>query len=226
MTGRIAFTRISANRKTGPIPVTMSEPSTCPDACPLKAAGCYAENGPQGRVWKRFARGRGGLDWDTFLSEIRKLPKHQLWRHNVAGDLAGPNSFLDAAALSALVQANKGRRGFTYTHKPIEGQAAYVIARANHDGFTVNLSADTLTEADELAELGIAPVVVILPSEQTTATKTPAGRHVAICPAVLADDVTCASCGVCAIADRKSIIGFPSHGSGKRKASAIARGDG
>ena len=34
--------------------------------------------------------------------------------------------------------------------------------------------------------------------------------------------VTCKTCGLCAIANRKAIIGFPAHGPSKRKASAIA----
>ena len=98
------------------------------------------------------------------------------------------------------------------------------IAEANSQGFTVNLSANTLAEADALADLKIAPVVVVLPADQTTAITTPAGRKVAICPAVISDSVSCASCGICALRDRKAIIGFPAHGTSKRKADAIAKG--
>jgi hypothetical protein len=40
---------------------------------------------------------------------------------------------------------------------------------------------------------------------------TPAGRRIAICPATYTD-TTCASCQVCARADRGDvIIGFPAH---------------
>ena len=43
---RVAFTLKSKNNKTGNIPVTISASKTCPDACPLKGAGCYADIGP------------------------------------------------------------------------------------------------------------------------------------------------------------------------------------
>jgi hypothetical protein len=167
------------------------------------------------------------MEWADFLLQVRALPKGQLWRHNQAGDLPGQGDEIDAAALADLVAANRGRRGFTYTHKPMTSPAAReAIAGANEAGFTVNLSANDLAHADELAALEIAPVAVVLPADQTTATRTPAGRHVAICPATISDNVSCASCGLCAIANRKAIIGFPAHGASKRKASKVAEGAG
>lgn len=225
---RVQFTRVSSNRKTGPIPVTTSASFTCPAACPFRndnAGGCYAAGGPLALLWRKVDNGQAGLAWPDFLNEVRKLPKGQLWRMNQAGDLPGPGDEIDIAALAGLVAANRGRRGFTYTHKPMHSPAAReAIAAANEAGFTVNLSANDLAHADAMAALGIAPVAVVLPAEQTTATKTPEGRPVAICPAALSDSVSCASCGLCALASRKAIIGFPAHGASKRKASRVAEG--
>ncbi|GAD23489.1 hypothetical protein [Acidovorax sp. MR-S7] len=85
----------------------------------------------------------------------------------------------------------------------------------------INLSANDLDHADQLVDLGIAPVVTLLPADQVTPTVTPAGRTVAICPASVRDDVSCATCGVCAVAHRKAIIGFPAHGSGAKKAQRV-----
>ncbi len=221
----VAFTRISRNAKTGPIPVTTTSAETCPDACPLKRNGCYADSGPLGLFWRKVTERKAGMAWADLLDQVRALPKGQLWRHNQSGDLPGQGDQIDTVLLSQLVKANRGRRGFTYTHKPMTSpESREAIAEANSQGFTVNLSANTLAEADDLADLGIAPVVVVLPADQTTATTTPAGRKVAICPAVIADSVSCASCGICALRDRKSIIGFPAHGTSKRKADAIAKG--
>lgn len=42
------------------------------------------------------------------------------------------------------------------------------------------------------------------------------------CPATYRDDVTCATCGLCASTTRKVIVGFPAHGAAKRAAAAIA----
>jgi hypothetical protein len=87
-----------------------------------------------------------------------------------------------------------------------------VVRQANEAGFTVNLSADDLGEADALAGLGVGPVVVTLPEAQRTNVQTPDGRLVVVCPAVVRDDVACADCGLCAVRDRKTIVGFPGHG--------------
>jgi hypothetical protein len=161
------------------------------------------------------------LFWSQFLSEIAGLPEGQLWRHNQAGDLPGLGEEIDASALGKLTKANRGRKGFTYTHKYGTESNREAIRSANLNGFTVNLSANTLAHADELAETECGPVVVVLPSDQISNTLTPAGRKVVICPATVRDDVTCATCGLCQ-RQRSAIVGFPAHGASKRKASAIA----
>jgi len=216
-----ALTLVSRNAKTGPIPVSTSTATTCPDACPFKRNGCYADGGPLAIVWRNVTQGNG-LSWQEFIGKVRNLPKGSLWRHNQAGDLAGNADCIDADMLRQLVAANRGKRGFTYTHKPMTPDNAESVAYANASGFTINLSANNPAHADTLSDMGIGPVVTVLPHDQLTATQTPSGRKIAICPAVLSDSVTCASCGLCANANRKAIIGFPAHGAAKRKASAIA----
>lgn len=217
------LTRVSANSKTGPIPVGTTSSSTCPAACPLKNDGCYAEYGKVGMHWRKVSNGERGGDVEQFAAQIKRLPRAQLWRYGQAGDLPGDGRRVDARALAAIVEANKGRRGFAYTHYPVDDPVnAAVIAAANAAGFTINLSANNLAHADELAAAGIAPVVVLLPPDQANPTLTPAGRHVSVCPASIRDDIDCARCGVCAT-NRKAIIGFPVHGSGKAKALTIQR---
>lgn len=220
----IAFTRVSRNAKTGPIPVTTTSEETCPEACPLKKNGCYAEAGPLALFWRKVTERKAGIAWQDAMAEISKLPKGTLWRHNQAGDLPGNGNIIDAKAMAELIAANRGKRGFTYTHKPLFAHNAAQIRLANENGFTVNLSADNLTEADKLAETGLGPIVCVLPADQTRATKTPNGRTVAICPATISDSVNCASCGLCAEIGRKAIIGFPAHGASRRKASNVAMG--
>jgi len=213
----------SRNAKTGPIPVTTTTAKTCPASCPFKGNGCYAQQGPLAMHWQRVTKGSNAINWQALCRSIAALPAGQLWRHNQAGDLPGLGDTIDCKALGQLVRANAGRRGFTYTHKPMRTKAARnAIAHANARGFTINLSANTLAHADQLASLGIAPVVVVLPRDATENTTTPDGRKVVICPATQRDDVTCASCGLCARL-RDCIVGFPAHGTSVRKADAIAR---
>ena len=221
------FTAKSQNVKTGPIPTTVTSAATCPDACPLKAKGCYAQGGPLAIHWRAVTQGKRGGSLQALCDNIAALPEGTLWRHNVAGDLPGEGDTIHRQDMVALIEANIGKRGFTYTHKPpAHADNATLIAYANNMGFTVNLSANTLAHADTLAALNIGPVVVVQDAIEGTRadTVTPEGRKVATCPATYRDDVTCKSCGLCAVRDRKVIVGFPAHGAAKRAAATIARG--
>ena len=219
------LTLVSRNVKTGPIPVSTTSAESCPSACPFNNAnGCYAASGPLALHWRKVTNGLSGDSYGAFLDKVSRLMKGQLWRHNQAGDLIGEGDTLDVQALALLVKANKGKRGFTYTHKPLASQIERdAIRDANKGGFTVNLSGNTLDHADSLADLAIAPVVVVLPHDATSNTVTPKGRKVVVCPATQRDDVSCASCGLCQ-KQRDSIVGFPAHGTSKRKANLIAQG--
>lgn len=246
----------SRNVKVGAMPVSTSPNITCPDACPLKKSGCYAEHGPLGIIWRalsastshivQLSRGVAhALSWDSFCEAIADLAEGAIWRHNQAGDLPGENNEIDVVALDKLVQANRGRRGFTYTHKPLTGQYgtsnSAAIKSANDQGFTINLSADNLREADELTEANVGPVVVVLPVEtqraydkngwlesledyrtRTSNIRTPNGVKVAPCPATYQDGVSCITCQLCQRQTRKCVVGFPAHGAAKRKASNVA----
>lgn len=219
---KFIYTPASRNVKTGPIPVTYSPSSTCPSACSLKNAGCYAEAGHTNIQWKRLDKNQIGVDWDTLIFNIKKLPKNQLWRHNVAGDLPGDDNVIDNMAMHDLVEANRGKRGFTFTHKPV-GLSGYklvnarIVRASNLNGFTVNLSADNLIDADRKAEIGCGPVVVVVESDAPRHMKTPKGKHVIVCPAEYKEDMTCSRCGLCANPFRKAIIAFRAHGVRKNK---------
>lgn len=213
----------SSNVKTGPIPVSTTSKSTCPDACPLKGNGCYAGSGPLALHWNRVSSGELGMEWDEFTSKIATLPDGQLWRHNQAGDLPGEGNDIDCVALLQLVSANRGKRGYTYTHKPMDTpEKIGAIRHANSNGFTINLSANNLSHADELASLKCGPVAVILPEGVKANCVTPAGKRVVVCPAQTREGVTCQSCGLCAVASRSVIVGFIPHGTSWRKAAKVA----
>ena len=214
------FVLKSANSKTGPLPVTYSQRETCPQSCPHYRADCYAEDYYTRMSWDKVAE-RGG-DLGQLCESVASLPAGQLWRFNVAGDLPGAGEHVDAAALGEIVRANTGRRGFTYTHKKTP-EALYWAQCANDWGFTVNLSADDAGEADALANVSRSPLTCIVPMDTPEKTETPEGRTIIVCPAQTRDDITCATCGLCARADRRVIIGFRAHGSRARVTDALAR---
>ena len=207
----------SSNEKTGPIPVSTSPRSSCPPSCPMLSR-CYAESGFHLRMhWDKVSSGERGDDWNTFCERISNLPEGQIWRHNQAGDLPGDGDCIDARALARLAKANQGRKGYTYTHKPVlrgthaKGNRA-AIAKANKAGLTINLSANNPSEVDALAKLGIAPVVTIIPRGHPATSFTPEGRKIVGCPAQRRDGVSCATCGLCAVASRSVVVGFWAHG--------------
>ena len=214
----------SKNVKVGKMAVTTSTATTCPTSCPFKGNGCYADSGPLKLHWLKVTEGKRGDDWSTFLDKIKDLPAGSKWRHNQAGDLPGDTKDLDSGKCADLAKANEDKRGFTYTHYDVleNFQNAITVNIMNHLGFTVNVSANNLDHADQLCDLDIAPVATVLPIEQTTNTVTPKGRKVVVCPATYKDEVSCADCMLCEKRDRKVIVGFPAHGTSKRKASAIA----
>jgi hypothetical protein len=196
----------------------MTERRSCPTGCALRGAGCYAENFPIVLHWTRVES--TGLEWPELCQQIKGLPNNQLWRHNVAGDLPHTDGAIDAQRMRELVAANKGRRGFTYTHHSTNIPSnVKVIADCNAQGLTVNLSAESLQQADALAALDIAPVVVVVPEDAPKLQHTTSGRAVVVCPATHRKDVTCESCGLCAISARRCIVAFPVHGIKKRYAT-------
>jgi hypothetical protein len=225
----VHLSRKSRNVKTGSIPVSTTGSETCPPACPLAGNGCYAGNSHLGMHWRKVTEGKtGSNDWELFCRQIEALPEGQLWRHNQAGDLPGLGNAIDGPKLARLVRANRGRKGFTYTHKPVDVPGNLKAIRdANAKGFTVNLSANNLAHIDELADAAPGlPVVVVLPSEiegNVRGIESPKGRKVIVCPATYRDDVTCQSCGLCARL-RDVVVGFPAHGATRGKASEIAKG--
>ena len=213
------FIQSSSNKKTGRIPQTYTERASCPPSCSQYRNGCYAEDFHTRLNWDKVPV--RGTELDGLLAAINRLPRGQLWRHNVAGDLSGVGEAVDAYALGQIVKANQGRKGFTYTHK----HSAEAIKWARHAtawGFTVNLSADDAGHADQLAAHGL-PVAVVVPMDTPKHSRTPQGRHILICPAQTTAHMTCALCALCQRADRKQIIGFRAHGTKAKQADRTAR---
>lgn len=221
----VNLVRISQNAKLGPIPAAYVSEDTCPDICPLKHSGCYGDSGPVNIQWRKVSAGKTGTEWPEFLEKVKALPRHTLWRYAVVGDLPHTEGRIDVDALEGLVNANRGKRGFLFTHHDVsirENQEA--IAVANARGFTVNLSADSLADVDTKYRLGIGPVVTLLPREAGKVTRTDGGIRIVTCPAAQNKEITCSVCGVCQNPDRRVVIGFPAHGSGARKAEQVFRG--
>ncbi|WP_455709949.1 DUF7227 family protein [Nitratireductor aquimarinus] len=230
-------TQISRNVKTGPMPVMTSSRDTCPDSCPLKK-GCYAMTGPLKLHWDKVTNGARGSPLEEALKPIRRLNRGALWRYGQAGDLPGQGDHIDHEGLRSIMKANKGKRAIVFTHKPPTPENLAIIREVAAGGLNINLSADTLDEADELADLNL-PVVTVLHSDygkrkdetlqeyrrrlNSLPRKTKSDRRIAVCPATYTN-TSCTQCGACANGDRNGvIIGFPAHGTQKKRVDQITR---
>lgn len=221
------FTRVSSNTKTGPIPTTMTEKDSCPVTCPLRGNGCYAENFPLSLHWGRVSE--SGVSADTLARELRNLPRGQLWRHNVAGDLPHDANGIKLDEMAPIIDAVKSRglKTILYTHhrRPQD----YKGQRALHDaGIHVNVSCESPESAMSAMSAGLNAVCIMPPDapKVTTYQNGATGERyarVVICPAQTNDKTTCASCGLCAKDRTKDrvIIGFLPHGARAKKVASI-----
>ncbi len=218
---RYHLTLKSGNRKTGPIAVSTTSADSCPISCPLKSAGCYADTGPLALHWRKVG-GERGVNLKSFTASLESLPSKAPFRHNQAGDLPQIDGALDGLACSQIGWAASHLRGFTYTHH-VPTAHNLPILQALNSNLAVNLSADNLTEADELAGLGL-PVVSVVPRDTPKRFVTPAGRRGIVCPAQeKGTNTTCATCMVCEKRDRNYIVGFRAHGAQAKQAERVAQ---
>jgi hypothetical protein len=222
---RFHLSRVSTNSKTGAIPVSTSPRSSCSPSCPFFNNGCYAENYPLRFHWEAVTRGERGEPLQRFLANIAALPVGQLWRHNQAGDLPHTAGRISRRFMRGLIAANRGRRGYTYTHHRLDiGENLPLIRQANRNGLTVNISTETETAADSAVAAGLPAVLTVPSDESRTTWQTAGGNRVLVCPAQRSDTKTCADCQLCHKRGRRVIIAFLAHGTAKRKAERSLTG--
>lgn len=236
----------SNNKKTGNIIVITSSRDTCPNACPFKGNGCYAELGPLAMHWNRISTGQMGCSFEKLIERLKSFPKEReekllkrikdinivkklmskklpirLWQ---AGDLPGENNKIDFSQVKQLVAALKPFNAFGYTHKPLTKRNKEAIKYCNDNGVTMNLSANNLKHADKLLSLGVGPVTVVVERTSNKTFFTPGGNKVMVCPATISDTTNCSNCGggkpLCS-RKRNYIIAFPAHGVRVRKVEEV-----
>jgi len=229
------LTKVSGNRKTGPIPVTTHSRASCPASCPLLRSpggvrGCYADGYPLSRHWDRVSRGERGTAWDRFLGLVRKAARGaRRIRLMQAGDLPGDGATLDHGSCVDYARASSagGRcEAFGYSHYPRTAENLATLRAMADRGATVSASCESLAEADRIMDAGV-PAVAVVASDAPKHGHTPAGRRWIVCPAQLGD-MTCAGCGggkgaLCWRADRDYVVAFRAHGAAFRRAEQAIR---
>jgi len=219
---RFHLTLRSSNVKTGPIPVSSSARATCAPGCPfLVDGGCYGENYPLKFHWNKVSDGTRGVSAAEFFRLIAALMPGTFYRHNQVGDFPHTLGRISRRFIKGLVAANKGKKGYTYTHHDLSlGENLSLLRMANRQGFTVNASTETETAADSAIASGLPAVLTVASTEKRATWQTAGGNQVVTCPAQRVEDLTCKACELCHKRPSKLIIAFVAHGSGKNKVNA------
>lgn len=232
----------SYNAKTGNIIQSYSSRSTCPEKCPLKACGCYAEGYYTRKIWDRCDSPNDtryvANEEQLRLTLLEATKQHLkgasnnspvLFRHNVAGDVAiEGTSVIDSSRINILADAVEyvntlfpdSLKGYTYTHCTINKDAASIIQDAASKGFLINASCETIQEVVQAKALGINTVITSVSPDETKMALKASGIPSAQCPAQTHAGRNCDECRLCS-RDRKTTIIFGVHGSASKKATKV-----
>lgn len=224
MTGTLTAVHVvarSGNSKTGPLPVTYRPMSTCPTGCPFlptgQIGGCYGT----GRIFASADRRSGDVDVETatWMVRLGKDAGARFLRDRVVGDVVTPRGTLDRAYVRgvATVARENGLVPFGYTHAWRAFTSADV-AWLRRQGYVMNASVESPEAAVEAIGRGLS--VALVDEELPDGTRI-GGRRLVTCPAQARDDVTCASCGLCARPDRPQVVRFLVHGISRAKARRV-----
>ena len=227
------LTTKSSNKKLGGLPASTTSADSCPLTCGLYHV-CYAKKGPQSWHWAKVSKGTRGDSWEGFLQKVEKLKPGSLFRHNVSGDLPTLKGLglLDVVKLDQLQCAttNASVSLYTYTHWHTDNNFKKpnldAIKRFSQPGFVINLSTEKIEDACKYKRQGFD--VVITDStvfELAVRALKDNGRPLYVadsqdlnnplkvipCPEQYTESATCASCKLCARANRNYVIAFNQH---------------
>ncbi len=134
----------SKNSKIGLAAATYAPiAQTCPDTCPLKANGCYAQGGNVGMHVRRLERATDGLNGDTAAmleaAQIKdaKIRDDRPLRIHVSGDAI---TDFRARTISEAARSWRGKV-WSYTHAWRE------VARSSWNNVSVLASCESLPQA-------------------------------------------------------------------------------
>ena len=80
------LSRVSSNKKTGPIAVTTTSKNSCPASCGMREV-CYAASGPLALHWAAVSNGSRSSEWRKHLNDLESLPFGSPLRLNREGSL-------------------------------------------------------------------------------------------------------------------------------------------
>lgn len=195
--------------------------NTCPNSCPLKNNGCYAQNSYCGIFNKRLENQLIDISPINVARLIAKeidesysvVPKKDL-RLFVSGD---SRTLAGTRIINKAVFRWRKRGGgdcWSYTH------AWKNVPRKEWDQVSILASVTTVDEVPAAKQQGYAPAIVVSehPSEKVYKLEGSDVKWIP-CPAQTKENVSCSDCRLCFNAnrlfDQNMGIAFPAHGAQK-----------
>lgn len=199
---------------------------SCPNSCPIKNNGCYAQLGPTGIHVARIDKvGKDLSALQVARDEAKSIdasydggpvPAGRMMRLHAAGDSRTiKGTRLIANAINRW-QKRGGGTVYNYTH------AWRTVPRKEWKNVSVLASISFVSEVVEARKQGYAPAIMVPEHPSDKAYKLKGSKIKWIpCPAQTKDDVACTDCKLCMNADRLFQegfgIAFAAHGVAQNK---------
>jgi hypothetical protein len=123
---------------------------------------------------------------------------------------------VDYVEAIARVADRSGVRAFGYSHA-WRRATAEDVARIDASGYVLNASCETVEDVAQALSAGFPATIASDSVEDGTMIS---GKRIVTCPAQSRDNVSCATCGLCAKPDRAAVVRFKIHGTARVKARA------
>ncbi len=200
--------------------------STCEPTCAFlptgDIGGCYGT----GRIFAIAAKfAQATVAYSALVERMRKgiSPSARFLRDRVVGDIVTDTSDIDHNYISAIADLARefALIPFGYTHA-WRRFTRDDVARVAATGYVMNASCETREDIRAAIDLGM-PVTIAsdtIGEGETFIRPDGTSARIVTCPAQTRDNVTCASCGLCARANRAAIVRFEIHGMAKKRAGA------
>lgn len=212
----------STNRKTGPIATTGVAQVTCPDTCPFRDNGCYAETAKMGHVTRSLNRAaERHTALEAILEEAHLVDQLKGWmplRLHIVGDCPDDETTQILSAAAARYRTRHNAPVWTYTHAWRE------VDRASWGQVSVLASCETPDDVDEAHARGYAAALVV-DTHPSSSRYELDGVEVIPCPQQTQPGTTCESCLLCSRDDylrqSRRVIGFAAHGATRMIRAAL-----
>ena len=171
--------------------------ASCPDSCPFKNSGCYAETGRSGIHTRRLNAAESAGDYNALdlakleAAAIRGLSGKNDLRLHVVGDCKTRAAARTVAAAAAEYAGKHGKRVWTYTH-------ATNVPRSDWGSISILRSCQTMAEVKTAHARGWATALVV-PNKHNGPKVVDLGDGFkgVPCPYQTGKTKSCVDCGLC-----------------------------